>query len=542
MLDGNDRRPGGRWRALRSRLRFGHSRSESFVAEPADGQPIAVAPGESHTPDASDPGHSEAAEVRARLRGRVFAGIATVGLQGLVVQLLSAVGGIVIARLLIPSELGIVAFGTIVVASMTTLADAGLGAALIRQEDTPADADLSAVVGLQAALAAALTAGAAVVAPFTGLTGQVTAVMVGSLVITALGTGPLIILERNLTYRPILLSASAQAIVYYAWSILFVLAGFGVWGLATGTLVRAAIGMLVLALAQPSAMVMPRLAWKRSKRLLRFGARYQAVNVTNLVRDQVFSIGVVAISGLSTFGLWAVAYRIFQIPLLLFSSLWRVSYPAMARLLEAGEDPKYMIERGIVLDSTFTGILVSPLVGAAPALVPAVLGAKWTAVDQIVPGSGIGLLIGGPISVTTAGFLWAVGESRVPLRATISHTLVWWVVTFPLLPILGPWAISVGSVCGSITDSYMLGAAASRVTNASMVKPQVVQILTAGGASALAWWFATAGPPTLLRALAAAMLAEAAYVLVLLVVRRGPLLQTIAVTGRTVRHGVRARA
>jgi O-antigen/teichoic acid export membrane protein len=489
----------------------------------------------------SDPA-SQGAEGRAELRGRVLAGIATVGFQGVLVQILTALGGILIARLLVPRELGVVAFGTVVVTSMTTLADAGLGAALIRQGPSPSRSDLEGVVGLQCALAAALALVSAAAAPLAGLTGEVTAVMVGSLFITALGTGPLIVLERGLTYRPVLVSTLLGTAAYYVWSVGLVLAGLGVWALATGTLVRAAVTATTLARAAPEAMVTPRFSWTRSRRLLRFGAPYQAVSVMNLVRDQVFSIGVVAISGLSVLGIWAVADRIMQVPLLFFQSLWRVSYPAMSRLLEAGEDPRYMIERGLVLMSTATGIFISPLIGSAPALVPAVLGTKWTAVEQIVPGSGIGLLIGGPISVATAGYLWAVGEPRAPLRATIWHSVVWWIVTFPLLPLLGAWAISVGSVCGSLTDSSLLAAAALRRTKVSVMRPQIIQICAAGAAAALAWWYATTGPPTLLQAAIAAALAEVAYVGVLVLTRRRQLLETIGVTRRALGHGVRARA
>jgi O-antigen/teichoic acid export membrane protein len=489
-----------------------------------------------------EPAPPDGAVGRAELRGRVLASIATVGFQGVLVQMLTALGGIVVARLMIPEQLGVVAFGTVVVSSMTTLADAGLGAALIRQEASPSRPELASVVGLQCALAGTLTLASATAAPFAGLTAQVTAVMVCSLPITALGTAPLIVLERGLTYRPLLLSTALATAAYYVWSVAFVLRGLGVWALATGTLVRAVVTVATLAIAAPHAMVMPRFSWTRSRHLLRFGVPYQAVSVMNLVRDQVFTLGVAAIAGLSVLGLWAVAYRIMQVPLLFFQSLWRVSYPAMSRLLEAGEDPKYMMERGLVLMSTATGMLISPLVGSAPALVPAVLGTRWTAVDQIVPGSGIGLLIGGPISVATAGYLWAVGEPRAPLRATIWHSIVWWVVTFPLLGPLGAWAISVGSVCGSLTDAYLLGTAALRRTNVSMVKPQIVQIVAAGAAAALAWWFATAGPPTLARAAAAAAVAEAVYLGVLLAVRRGPLRETIAVTGRALGHGVRQHA
>jgi O-antigen/teichoic acid export membrane protein len=81
----------------------------------------------------------------------------------------------------------------------------------------------------------------------------------------------------------------------------------------------------------PDGVVRPRLGWSRIRPLLGFGARFQAVGVVNIVRDLGLNLGTVVIAGVSTLGLWNLAYRVMQLPYLLFSSLWRVSYPAMAR-------------------------------------------------------------------------------------------------------------------------------------------------------------------------------------------------------------------
>ena len=73
--------------------------------------------------------------------------------------------------------------------------------------------------------------------------------------------------------------------------------------------------------------------------LLRFGVRFQAAIGVGVARDQVLNAGIAAIGGLGTLGVWALAFRVMQVPLLLFTTLYRVSYPAMAKLLAADGIP-----------------------------------------------------------------------------------------------------------------------------------------------------------------------------------------------------------
>jgi O-antigen/teichoic acid export membrane protein len=67
--------------------------------------------------------------------------------------------------------------------------------------------------------------------------------------------------------------------------------------------------------------------------MLGFGLKFEAVELVNSGGAQLLNIGVAGIGGLAVLGLWTLAWRIAQIPYLLFGALWRVSYPAAAQLL-----------------------------------------------------------------------------------------------------------------------------------------------------------------------------------------------------------------
>src|SRR5436190_637068 len=192
---------------------------------------------------------------------------------------------------------------------------------------------------------------------------------------------------------------------------------------------RAELGTLLgFQLGVATALARPVVSRPILRGLLPFGLRLQAIDFVNLVREQGLNVGIAAIGGLATLGAWSFAYRIMQMPYILFTTLWRVSFPAMSRLVEAKEDMKPLLERGVALTAVATGAILVPLTASAPAAIPAILGEGWHEVPDVVPWASLGLMIGGPISVAVAGYLYAIGDARTPLRATLAHTAVWLVV------------------------------------------------------------------------------------------------------------------
>jgi O-antigen/teichoic acid export membrane protein len=471
----------------------------------------------------------------ADVRARAAIGVVIDGAKGVLIWLLAAGGTVVLARLLSPRDLGLVALGATLVVLTTLLGDGGVGKALVRRADGPEPAELGALLGFQLVLTLILAALAlAVTWPF-GEVGRVTGVMLLSLPFTALRAPPMILLERHLSYRPIAVAEVTENIVYYGWAVASVLIGFGVWGLASATVARAAVGSIALLILAPAGLVAPLASWGKLRGLFGFGLRYQAVGVAGLARDQAVNAGTAAIAGVAVLGLWSVAYSVLQVPYLLFSSLWRVSFPAMARLVAAGEDLRRTIERSVEFVAVATGVVICPIVAAAPALIPSLLGERWREAAGVLPPAGLGLMVGGSISVATLGYLWAAGDASRPLRATLIGIPPWCGVTFLLLPVLGVTAVGCGWLVGSLVQSLILARAVSRRTRARIGAPLLAPVVIACGSTATGWLVTASAGSSFTDAVLGGGTAEALYLIGLTVLRRRLLFEVVGTTIRAIK-------
>ena len=193
-------------------------------------------------------------------------------------------------------------------------------------------------------------------------------------------------LARRLDFARITAIDAAGQIALYVWSIPAVLLGFGVWGMATGYIARAAVGTILLPLLTNFAAVRPALADPREHReLIWFGLRFQATWLVIVGRDLILNVLTAAIGGVATLGLWSLVRRLLEVPFVLFSSLWRVLFPTMSHLLAANVAPAPLVERGVRLVSVAGALALSSFAGAAPALGPGVFGESWAEAATTIP-------------------------------------------------------------------------------------------------------------------------------------------------------------
>jgi hypothetical protein len=132
--------------------------------------------------------------------------------------------------------------------------------------------------------------------PF-GTTGGVAALMAASMPITSFQTPSRVVLARTLRLRSITAIDGTGLVAGYAWSIATVLAGFGVWGFASGSVARAAGGTLVILLVPGGKLHRPTLRKVRDLRhVIGFGVRFQANWVVIVLRDQAINIVTILLS------------------------------------------------------------------------------------------------------------------------------------------------------------------------------------------------------------------------------------------------------
>ena len=469
------------------------------------------------------------------VRRRAVSGAAVDVLRGIGGRSVGLIGVLVLAHLLTPHELGLVAFGLTFVTFATFLADGGIGAGLIRRVDPPTRADLKALLAFQLAFSTALAVGiAAVLLPF-GEFGQITALMVISLPLMSVRAPGVILLERELNYKRLAVVDIVETGCYFAWAIVMVTLGWGVWGLASATVVRALSGSTLLLVLFPPARMVPSWSWTRVQTLLGFGVRFQAVGVVNLLRDQGMNAAIALVAGVSALGIWSVAYRILQVPLLFFGSMWRVSFPGMARLVEAGDDVGPTIERVVAVVAVIAGVILAPLVAATPAWVPAILGSQWTDAVAVIPPACLQLMVMGPISVALIGYLWALGEASAVLRATLVGIPLMAAVLIPLLMIIGVPAVGFGWMASGFGEATVLLACARRHAEfrirARLVPPTAFAVL----AASVGWVVATQVGITVVGGLAGALCALAVYVVALWLWHRSYLLDSVRLAIRGLR-------
>lgn len=466
------------------------------------------------------PSEREAPMSGDEVRRRAVRGVVAVVSREVVVRVFGLLGNVVLARLLTPRDFGTIAFGSTLMAFGYLLANGGVGSQFIRDQDEPSAADLRALQGISfAGSFAVFTIIAAIALPIGGRVGQVSTLMAVSLPLSSLSAPNGIIAERRMLYSPSIRADILQTIVYNIVAIGLVVAGAGVWGLAIGLVVSTLVGSVTLIVLGPLGFVRPVLSLSTTRRFLAFGLAFQASSIASLLRDQAINVLAATLGGLRVLGVWSLTGKILSAILLVFTALFRVSFPAVARLIERGEDAREAVQRALSLSTAVTGFSVVAIGGAAPALVPVVFGARWNGAVDVLPWSAAGLLVAGPVATTAVSFLYAKNEPGTVLWSVIAHSLTWCAVAAALLPSVGAEALGIGWVAGCAVDVGILARALGRHRIA--VSPfSVPPALAAGAAGSASWLTILAVGPTLPGLIAGLAVGEAGYLLIMLVARR----------------------
>jgi O-antigen/teichoic acid export membrane protein len=473
------------------------------------------------------------------VKRRAKSGIFFVGSWGAVNLIVGFGGNLVLARLLTPRDFGIVAVGATLMMFTNAIADGGLGSGLIRREDAPDRTELKAALALQLSLTGVLAVVGAGLGILFGGAGLVVALMLTALPLASFATPGRVMLSRALRFKALSTIEAVGNLLYYLWAVgLVVLADEGVWALASAVIVRAVVLSAGIAAVSGHALLPSYRGASRLKPVIVFGLRFQGVSLAAMLREQGLNGGVAAISGVGTLGLWTLTKRLLEVPSLMFEPLHRVSFPLLSHMLAAKQDPARMLDRGVAVASTASGVLLVAMAASSPELVPFVFGEQWRAVGEILPWICGSLLVAGPLSVVAVGFLYATNAPSVVLKATIIHSLVLFAVAFPLLPLVGPAAIGIGSLSGAIVDAAIM-ARAIRVRSSSRpldgLLPTIAVAVVAGGAGLLV---SELSGPGVLAGIEAGLTAAAVYVGVLTVVRRSVMADTIGLIRDAVRSGL----
>ena len=380
------------------------------------------------------------------------------------------VASLVLARLLSPREFGMIALGVTVATLATAASEGGIASGFIRQSQGISRKTLQSINGVQLLIALTLATAITPIALRFGLAGSLAALIVWTLPIVSLQTAGRVVLLRELRFRDIAAIEALSVVVYYTWSVVGVLAGYGVWSLATGMLIRSGAATCAVGLAVGWSLLVPSLRRYRDVLgVMGFGIRFSLTLLVNTVYEQIKNVVIVLVAGTPTLGLWSLASRVLQIPYLMFHPINQLAFPAFAQLNAADRDLRPVIERVTRLSFVASTLTLPAFLVAIPGMISVLFGSQWADAALIFPGVILAIFISLPITAPCIQLLYAMGRASDVLRITVLGLLLNLASIAFLLSLVGVSGIGFGTVPGAVLESVMLARVVRTINGASLI-------------------------------------------------------------------------
>lgn len=390
------------------------------------------------------------------LRTRTLRSFMLIGAQRGVSLLVTAGGGIILARLLMPEIFGLFAIISFVVGVGVTFGDLGLGAALVQRKDLDPGAVLAVAftshLGLALGLAAIIVGLAPPLTHWLGLPQPAVAplrCLALLLPLSAFRMPAAVLLERGMTFAPLALADTLDAVFYYGVASLAAFAGAGVWSFVLGAMTGRMAGVAVLWLAAGWRPIL-RWHWADLAPVLRFGVLFQGNALLAIARDAVVPTFVLAWSGVAAVGYlnWAAAVAL--LPLQLVSIAGKVLFPALSKLQENPQEFAEATERALNRVAALLYPVALFLLVGAESIIRPIYGEHWISAVPAVQLFCLTSVFGGTSNLLVNA-LYSLGRADIVFRLGLLWAALVWGLTLLFVPHFGFVGFALASACTSAT-------------------------------------------------------------------------------------------
>jgi PST family polysaccharide transporter len=384
------------------------------------------------------------------LRKSAISGVKWSGISLLGRRILSLLTTIILARLLSPSDFGLVAMAAVLIGFIELFQDLGTASAVIQRKD-PSQALLASLFWLNAGFGFAAMLVLYLASPLAGAFYRepqvipVMQVLSLSFLLSGLSNLQKSLLERNLEFDKLARIEIGTTLFATLVGITAALLGHGVWSLVYQMLAGNVVGTLLLWSAsgwRPSWQF----EWPEIRSVMGFSLNLTGASIFNYFARNADKFLIGRFLGSEDLGYYDLAYRLMQIPLQGISAVvGRVMFPLYSRM----QDDAGQFGRTYLKVASAIALISFPLMLGLTALAgPFVLtlfGAVWMPVIPL-------LLILAPV-----GALQSIGTTVGSIYLAKGRTdwALWWTIGAGLLIVLAfvlglPWGIL------GVTASYAI--------------------------------------------------------------------------------------
>jgi O-antigen/teichoic acid export membrane protein len=370
-------------------------------------------------------------------------------------RLVTPFSTIILAGLLTPSDFGLVAISTFVIALATILSELGIGRTVIQyQTNIEAAASVSMWMGLITSLGIyfLLWTLAPIIAVIYNdpLVTPVIRVAALSLPLAATTTVPKALLRRNMEFERLFWVNSSFLIISAIASVVLAYLGTGFWAIIFGQLIGLFVSSVIVWVSvrwRPHIV----LNWLIARSILGFSTWIMLSNFQNWLFIYADNAIAGMFMGMKSLGVYALGFNIATIiPTFIVASLSDVAYPAFCRL----DGNKLEVGKSLLNLQRLTGAILFPaalgIAAIATPVVELLYGNKW---------QGLGTVISILVIMPGLGGIWLLNESAyTALGKPDIYTKLSIISLLALLPILwfsAPYGLLIFTVARFVGGLFL---------------------------------------------------------------------------------------
>jgi teichuronic acid exporter len=357
------------------------------------------------------------------IKGMVWKIIESFGLQSVHFMVT-----IVLARLLLPEQFGLIGMLALFMALAQSLLDSGFGSALIRKKDA-SHLDTCSIFYLNLILGILLTALLYGAAPWIArfynepLLTSLTRFLSLNILINAFGLVPSAMLTKRMEFKALLMVNMISVIISGAVGMGMALNGMGVWSLAVqsvlNTLLRASL--LWLASRWRPSLIFSRIALAT---MFSFGSRLLLSGLMETFFQNIYNPLIGKVYSATDLGYFTRAQNLHNISIQPeVSALWYVMLPALSPLQDDQARLKQAVQKAMTTAVFFHFPLMIGLIASAPSIIPLLLTDRWApSIPYFQLFCVAGFLY--PMHVLNLIILQVIGRSDLFLRLEVLKKLL----------------------------------------------------------------------------------------------------------------------
>ncbi len=354
------------------------------------------------------------------LSDKMFKGLAWSMLERLSVQGIQFVLGIILARILSPTEYGTIGLLTVIIAFLQVFVDSGFSKALIQKQDRT-HIDISTVFFFNVFISFICYIILWFSAPFIAnfyqneMLTNLMRVLSLSLLFSALFTVPMTLFTIELNFKAIARTNLIAVVLSGGIGVVMAYKGFGVWALVWQTIIKSML-MVILMWGQMKwkpLFVFSRISFKA---LFPYGSRLLVASLLNTVINNFSNLFIAKLSSARDLGFYTRGTQFADMVYGMFSSvLDSVLLPSLASIQEEKEKLIQLTRTTIKAAALIVAPVLIGLAVIAEPLIKVLLTDKWLMAVPIMQIFCVARLIT-IISGINVNILYAIGRTDLTFR------------------------------------------------------------------------------------------------------------------------------